>query len=533
MKIIKLFIFILIVLKSFYALSTLATKDEATKDEATLECENLPDKKTLITAWYINEPYQYLMVTSNGSANVSGMDVELINAIAAKIGINIEYHQDNWYQDQLDIQNGTADMTAGATYTVERSNYAHFSKPYRLEEFSLFIIEPLAKKLKFQNNDQLIAQIRLFNLHLGVVKGTVYGDQKFTDFLFSDKNQDIIKVYHNNIELINGMAKKEVDGFISDKIVGAVNILSKPTDRKIVEVPLNIRTPLHLMFSKKTVSLNTVEQFNFAINDFLTSNEYKKIIKTYMYHILLPKSIDSRWCHIIGLLGSLAFAFSGIILGAKNNSTLFGTFLFAALPSVSSCIMLDLIINHDTGHLNLYFTPSYFYYIFTVVLLSFTAVKLFSYYNKQIAEDSYLENSLNNMLAVCDAFGQATFIIIGVTMVIIQKIEPLSFWGPFFAFLASNAGVIVRDFIIGKNSVKRVPKGISIETTLLWGLIFTLLLDRYGANPNYDTIKYSMIIIIVSAFITHLLVYHFGFLEWRFYNNKTTAEPESAVEAEK
>ncbi|XVN41614.1 MAG: TRIC cation channel family protein [Rickettsia endosymbiont of Argas persicus] len=317
------------------------------------------------------------------------------------------------------------------------------------------------------------------------------------------------------------MAKKEIDGFISNKIVGSVNVLSRPTDRKIIEVSLNIKTPLHLMFSKKTVSLNIVEQFNFAIDEFLTSNDYKKIVKTYIYHILLPKSIDSRWCHVIGLLGSLAFAFSGIILGIKNNSTLFGTFLFAILPSVSSCIMHDLIINHDTGHLNLYFTSSYFYYIFTVVLLSFTAVKLFSYYNKRFTEDSYLENSLNNTIAVCDAFGQAAFIIIGVVMVIIQKIEPLNFWGPLFAFSTSNGGIIVRDFVIGENSVKRVPKGLSIEITLLWALIFSVLLNMYGANPNYDTIKYSMIIIIVSAFITHLLIYHFGFREWRFRNQDT------------
>ena len=116
------------------------------------------------------------MVTSNGSANVSGMDIELINALATKIGINIEYHQDNWYQDYLDIQSGTTDMTAGATYTDERNNYAYFSKPYRMEEFSLFIIEQLAKKLSFQNSDELMAQIRLFNLQIGIVKGMIYGE---------------------------------------------------------------------------------------------------------------------------------------------------------------------------------------------------------------------------------------------------------------------------------------------------------------------------------------------------------------------
>lgn len=229
MKILKLFIFILLISKNFYALSI-----GANEQQAILECEGTADKKTLINAWYINETYQYLIATSNGHTTVSGMDIELINAIATKIGINIEYNQDSWYQDQLDIQSGNADMTAGATYTTERSNYAYFSKPYRLEELSLFIIEPLAKKLNFQNVNELTAQIRLFNLQLGIVKGTVYGDPKFTDFLYNEKNQDIIRIYQNNMELINGLIKKEIDGFISDRIVGAVNILGRTMDRNIL-----------------------------------------------------------------------------------------------------------------------------------------------------------------------------------------------------------------------------------------------------------------------------------------------------------
>ncbi|MCC8468170.1 MAG: hypothetical protein LN589_05925 [Rickettsia endosymbiont of Eriopis connexa] len=214
-------------------------------------------------------------------------------------------------------------------------------------------------------------------------------------------------------------------------------------------------------------------------------------------------------------------------MSSRKNSTLFGTFLFAVLPSVSSCIMLDLIVNHDTGHLNFYFTPSYFYYIFVVVLLGFTIIKLFSYYNKQIAEDNYLEQSLNNIVAICDSFGQATFIIIGVAMVIIHKIEPLSFWGPFFAFITANCGAILRDFIMKENSIKRIPRGVSIEITVLWGVAFSVLLDIYGSNPNYHTIKYSMVIVISRTFITSLLVYHFGFLEWRFRNENTNLEKQT------
>lgn len=59
-----------------------------------------------------------------------------------------------------------------------------------------------------------------------------------------------------------------------------------------------------------------------------------------------------------------------------------------------------------------------------------------------------------------------------------------------------------------------------MQSLYLWGIAFSILLDMYSGNPNYHTIKYSMSIVIARAFITSLLVYHFGFLEWQFRNTK-------------
>ena len=93
--------------------------------------------------------------------------------------------------------------------------------------------------------------------------------------------------------------------------------------------------------------------------------------------------------------------------------------------------------------------------------------------------------------------------------------------GTVFAFITANCSAILRDFIMKENSIKRIPRGVSIEITVLWDIAFSVLLDMYNSsNPNYHTIKYSMSIVISGAFITSLLVYHFGFLEWRFHNKK-------------
>ncbi|WP_410956749.1 hypothetical protein [Rickettsia koreansis] len=57
-------------------------------------------------------------------------------------------------------------------------------------------------------------------------------------------------------------------------------------------------------------------------------------------------------------------------------------------------------------------------------------------------------------------------------MVIIHKIEPLSFWGPFFAFITANCGAILRDFIMKENAIKRIPRGVSIEITVFMSYSF-------------------------------------------------------------
>ena len=44
------------------------------------------------------------------------------------------------------------------------------------------------------------------------------------------------------------------------------------------------------------------------------SDEFKNIAKTYLYPVLLLQTIDSQWFYFIGVIGTLAFAISGIAI---------------------------------------------------------------------------------------------------------------------------------------------------------------------------------------------------------------------------
>jgi polar amino acid transport system substrate-binding protein len=492
------------------------------------KCEDIPDKKILKGGWYLWEPYQFNKVTAGGY-NLVGMDIELVKNIAQLIDVSIEYEQVAWQQHQKDLKDGTRDIAAGATYSDARAEYVYFSEPYRYEENSLFVMNNNDKELRFDTISEFLAQVRLQNFILGVTKGFIYADPQINLFVKDESNKDIVIEYDNDVDALEGLMRGEIDGFMSDRVVGAAAILKQKHNSYVKEIQLNIKTPIHLMFSKKSVPLDLVEKFNHEIKEFSASREYKKIVKTYLYPVMLMQTIDSKWFYFIGVMGTIAFAVSGIAIAARDNSTLFATFLLAMVPSVGGGVIRDVITNRE--EVGIFLTPSYMYYIIIVVLLGFSIVRLLEYYNKRANEDGVIEKFWDNILMLGDALGQAAFIVTGVSIAIMARIDPIELWGPFFAFLASNAGVIIRDLIRKKRVISCMVGTFNAEIGIIWSLIFSIYLEFNSYNPSPTGIRNMVIVVVTGCFITRLLAYYFKIPNITFRAEKVELMPEEAVVA--
>jgi polar amino acid transport system substrate-binding protein len=478
----------------------------AEAEDQSAQCIDIADKQILLGGWYLWEPYQFNKITTGGY-KLTGMDVELVNYLAARVGVKVDYKQIDWKEHQLGVKNGTMDIAAGATYTESRAEFAYFSLPYRFEENSLFIMNDSQKVLKFDSITEFLAQVRLQNFKLGVTKGFIYADPQINLFIGDEANQDIVLQYENDVDTLQALIRGEVDGFMADRVVGAAAILQYKENTEVKEIQLNIKTPIHLMFSKKSVPLSLVDKFNQEIKEFSNSNEYKEIVKTYLYPVLLLQTIDSSWFYLIGVIGTVAFAISGIAIAAKENATLFGTFLFAMLPSVGGGIMRDVLINRS--EVGIFLTPSYMYYILIVVLVGFFLVRLLEYYNNRASEDIIITKFWNNVLVIGDAIGQAAFVVTGVSIAIMARIEPIELWGPFFAFLTANGGGILRDLLRKKHKILCLTGAVNAEVSIIWGLIFSIFLDINSSSPNTDNIRDAVILVALGAFITRIIAYYF------------------------
>lgn len=498
-------IFIAILLQTFMG-GAFASVEEPTEVDADEEkCFEEEDRTSLMGGWYLVEPYQFNQLTPGG-LKLTGMDVELLGAIAQKLGMEIKYEHVAWAQQQKDLQEGKRDVLIGATFTLERAKYAYFSKPYRFEENSLFVKEFSPKTLTFNTIPELLAQARLQNFRLGVIDGFVYGDPLINSFINDSAQEDIVYKYKDTLRCLQALIRGEIDGFIADRVVVAATILSRKASN-IKEIPLDVKVPIHLMFSKKTVPIETVNRFNQKIDKLVNTVEYKDIIKVYLYPVLLMQTMEADWFYIIGLIGTIAFAVSGIAIAAKENATLFGTFLLAMFPSIGGGIMRDVILNRDA--IGIFLTPTYMYYIVIVVLVGFATVRLLEYYNTHTDEDSLIRKFWDNLLLICDALGQAAFIVTGVSIVIMAKIEPIELWGPFFAFLTSNGGGILRDLIRKERNISCLSDEVNAELAVIWGFIFSLFLDKNAYNPTPDSIQHFVIFITAGAFLSRLMVVYF------------------------
>jgi polar amino acid transport system substrate-binding protein len=115
------------------------------------------------------EPYQYVDV----GGVITGLDIELISGVAQNIGCEVSYKQGTWVDLLAALKKGEVDMLLGASKTQAREEFAFFSEPYRMEEFSLYI----RKGDNIHANYASLTDFVKNGAKIGIVSDYVYGDE--------------------------------------------------------------------------------------------------------------------------------------------------------------------------------------------------------------------------------------------------------------------------------------------------------------------------------------------------------------------
>lgn len=225
--------------------------------------------------WDPWEPYQYLTPENE----VKGLEIELVSAMAKEAGCDLKFVQKNWMNLLNGIRNGSIDLLGGASKTKAREKFARFSEEYRNESFVLYVRKGEAGNFQGQSLKDLLAS----NFKLGVTEDYIYGDE--VSALQDDQETagKFVSVPTTEVNYYN-LIQNQIDGFLEDPFVAAYTIKRKGLGDQIEAHPITVHSGnVALMFSKKSVTPETVVAFNTALAKLKESGKYKKILDKYSF----------------------------------------------------------------------------------------------------------------------------------------------------------------------------------------------------------------------------------------------------------
>lgn len=217
-------------------------------------------------SWESWVPYQ----VKDSTGKMSGLDIELTEAIAKEAGCKIVFVDLPWARQLSENESGAIDVTMGASKTPEREAFATFTDGYRNEINSLFIKKGEGADIKS------VADLATTKLKIGISRGTSYGpaiDAIKTKFDASADNDEL-----NVKKAIAG----RVDGFLVDQFTGFSLIKSMNASDKLVLHPVTISSgEVFLMVSKKTKVPDLTKKLNVALAKIKANGVQSKIIEKY------------------------------------------------------------------------------------------------------------------------------------------------------------------------------------------------------------------------------------------------------------
>lgn len=478
------------------------------------------ERRTLTGGWFHFAPYSYIE-TEQGFPLWKGFDVELVAEIAKRVGYSISFPGENtWSQLMQRIERGDIDVVAAATRTPERETFAYFSEPYRSDTVALILPSGGSASLPAATDVEIVGQFKRKRFRLGVEAGAAFPSEAIRSFIADPANADLIFAQDRVHDLLQRLRDGQIDGFLTDRIVAASVIRANGAVHEVEEHPVLMSGDIHLMFSKASVAPEVVAAFNRAIRNVRDNGTFRRVNEAYVFPILVTLTLDSNWFFIVDIIGTIAFALSGLLLAIRYNYDIFGALVLASLPAVGGGVLRDVITNRDT--LAVLSDPIYIEVIVALVAGGFLVFRLGVALRRRGTWSTAFDHvdrrrdQVGLLVQVFDAVGLAAFTVTGVVVAIGTRSNPLWLWGPILAAITAAGGGILRDVVRSDPDIPTLKGELYPEIALVWGGILSVFMTWQMRHLHAGEIAAGMIATFVGAFLTRIATIHFGIRSPRF-----------------
>lgn len=461
------------------------------------------------SGWYAQPPLQF--VARQGEVDiVTGLDVQLIHAIARAAGRPVRLDEIAWDLQQAQLRTGDLDLAFGATWTAERERYVRFTAPYRHEENALYVRARDLRRFPFRDAAGFLAQVRADHLRLGIVKATAYLLPEVDAFVRDPANAGFLVASDTDAANLQALVDGQVDAALTERLAAATITTQLGYDTVLAEHPVGFGSmEVRAMFSRASTTEADVEAFDRALHTVEASGEFDRILRSYLLPPLLEIAVGGRWFYWLDLVGTAAFALSGVILAHRGRYNLVGAFLLAALPAVGGGLLRDLITGRrPVGVLR---SPVPLLVVAGLVVAGYV---FFKFADRAApaggARPARIAGVFDGLVGFFDTVGLAAFIVTGVRVAVETACHPLWLWGPLLAALTGAGGGVLRDVVRADPHNATLKHGFYAEVALIWGLLFSLFLEWQVRHIGMDEARRGTLVVLIGAFVTRLIILYAG-----------------------
>ncbi len=493
-----------LVLAFLAGVASLSAHAQGSPTPTPLPVRQRPEPRVLLGGWYPWDPYQYRQ-NVHGVDVLTGFDVEIERAVARVMGVDLLLPETAWDIHLAGLANGTRDIAAGATYSREREQYAYFSKPYRRETDVLIVLKGTSSKYSFNTPEQMLDLFRAQRFRLGVVAGFAYADRQLNEYIEDPANAAIVIKENSDSANLENLLQDRIDGFLADQISAATIAWRQQKSSLIEEHPVRFSTDIHFMLSRVSTTPATLAHLNEAIDRIKSDGQFQRIADTYALPILIHQTLDTDWFQFLVSIGTVSFALSGVVLAYVGRFTLFEAMVLASLPAVGGGVIRDLLFQRQP--LGIVRDPLVLLMIIGTVIVGMLVIRISSFAGaKRFTESLQSRGHLGTgLIQICDGMGLASFLVIGVVVVLDTSVQPLWLWGPISAGITSSFGGMMRDLLRRDVLAPRLQQELYPEIAVVWGLAFSLFLQWEAERLQPQEIFIGVVVTMIGAFLTRML----------------------------
>ncbi|TQV75547.1 amino acid ABC transporter substrate-binding protein [Aliikangiella marina] len=238
------------------------TRDSIQADSNSQHCE-------LVYGWAEWPPLQYFKT----NREIAGIQTEMVRTLAEDLNCNITFFKSDWSNIVELIKIGEVDFTANATPTETRKQFALFSDVYRKDSYGIWVKAESFAQYKNMSIDEL----KRSGFKLGMTRSHFYSEA--LDNWQHDKEYSKNIIYGDSSAIsMQRLIEGQVNGCVEDPLIVGYKKRIKVITADIARLPINIfGHDVALMFSKKSVSPETVIKFNEALARLKKSGKYNSI----------------------------------------------------------------------------------------------------------------------------------------------------------------------------------------------------------------------------------------------------------------